>query len=248
MNERQNEIFDIVSKKPTVTVKELSKILVVSQVTIRKDLSLLENQGLLRRTHGGAMQIASNSIEKRIHYRYDEKLKIVKEAVKLIEDGENVLIEAGSTNAILAKELANKKGIHVITNSLYIAQMFTDNKNVKISILGGDIQQESQTIVGPLAKLCLSRIAVNKAFIGMDGFSEKLGFTCGDFLRAEVGKEMCYRAEKVIVLAESSKFDNVGFTSIVELSKVSLVITDKQINKEKLRILEENNIKVTVAN
>lgn len=243
MNERQIKIFKIISKSPTVSVKKLSLELKVSEVTIRKDLSHLEKEGLLKRTHGGAVQIASDSIEKRMMFRYEEKLKISREAAKLVEDGETILIESGSTNAILAKELLNKNKIHIITNSLYIGEILKNKKNIKVTLLGGELQEESETMVGPITKLCLSMIAVNKAFIGMDGFSEKLGFTCGDFSRAEVGKEMCSRAKRTIVLAESSKFDNVGMTPVVDISNVNMVITDKGISKSKLSILEKNNIK-----
>lgn len=247
MNERQNEIFDILSKKPKVTVTELSTMLKISEVTIRKDLTTLESQGLLKRIHGGATQIASNSIEKRMFFRYEEKLKIAKEAAKFIDNGESILIEAGSTNAVLAKELANNINIHIITNSVFIAHMLNQYENVKLTVIGGEFQSESEAMVGPLAKLCLSKIYVNKAFIGMDGFSEKLGFTCGDFLRAEVGREMCQKAEKVIILAESSKFDNTGVTSMTELSNVSMVITDKDIPEEKLNILKKHNIQTIIV-
>lgn len=247
MNERQTKIFELISKSPTVTVKELSLELKVSEVTIRKDLSVLENEGLLKRTHGGAVQMDSDSIEQRIIFKYEDKLKISKEAAKLVEDGETVLIEAGSTNAVLAKELSNKNRIHIITNSLYIAEMLKNNRNIKVTLLGGELQEESETMVGPLTKLCLSMIAVDKAFIGIDGFSEKLGFTCGDFLRAEVGKEMCYRAENIIVLADSSKFENVGITSVVDTSKVKIVITDDAISENKLDILQKNNIKTIIV-
>jgi DeoR/GlpR family transcriptional regulator of sugar metabolism len=222
-------------------------MLKISEVTIRKDLTVLENQGLLRRTHGGATQIASNSIEKRMLFRYEEKLKIAKEAVKLIANRETILIEASSTNAVLAKELANNINIHIITNSVFISHMLNQYENVKLTVIGGELQRESEAMVGPLAKLCLSKICVDKAFIGMDGFSEELGFTCGDFLRAEVGREMCQKAEKVIILAESSKFDNTGVTSVTELSKVSMVITDKDISEEKLNILKKHNIKTIIV-
>ncbi|MDP4145648.1 MAG: DeoR/GlpR family DNA-binding transcription regulator [Bacillota bacterium] len=242
MNERQNEIFNMLSIHPRVTVRELALTLGVSEVTIRKDLSALEQEGLLKRTHGGAAQVASNSIETRIMFRYEEKKKIAVEAVKLVADGETILIEAGSTNAVLAKELANKNKVHIITNSLYITEILKDNKNVKTTLLGGELQSEAEAFVGPLTKLCLSQVAVDKAFVGMDGFSEKLGFTCSDFLRAEVGRNMSKRAVKTIILAESSKFDNIGVTSIVELSQIHTVITDKEIAEDKLNILYKNNI------
>jgi Transcriptional regulators of sugar metabolism len=125
--------------------------------------------------------------------------------------------------------------------------MLKEIPKVKVTLLGGELQQDSEAMVGPLTKLSLSKIAVDKAFIGMDGFSEKLGFTCGDFFRAEVGKEMCKRAEKIIVLADSSKFDNIGVTPVVELSGVYMVITDKDITDEKLRILKKNNVSTIIV-
>jgi len=246
LNERRNEIFSIISKQPKVTVKELSGMLEVSEVTVRKDLTALEHEGILKRTHGGAVQIISNSIEQRMLFRTEEKLMIAKEAAKLILPGETVLIEAGSTNTVLASELSTVNGIHIITNSLYIMEMLKDNDNVKVTLLGGELQRESESMVGPLTILCLSKVAVHKAFIGMDGFSEKLGFTCGDFLRAEVGREMWRRADKTIILAESSKFDNIGATPVMALSEVDMVITDKELSEEKIRILEENNIETII--
>lgn len=244
MNERQNAIFNMLSKSPSISVKELSAELSVSEVTIRKDLNSLENEGLIKRTHGGAVQMASSNINQRIFFRYEEKLKIAREAIKFVEEGETVLIESGSTNAVFAKELALSKKVHIITNSVYIVELLKNNNNTKVTLLGGELQEESQAVVGPMTKLCLSMVIVQKAFVGMDGFSEKLGFTCGDFLRAEVGKEMCGRAEKVIVLAESSKFDNVGVTPIVELSKVNIVVTDKELARDKIDILRRNNIEI----
>lgn len=248
MNERQNEIFSLLSKEPKIAVKDISLLLGVSEVTIRKDLSALENEKLVKRTHGGAVQIATNSIEKRMLFRYDIKLKLAKEAAKLIQDGETVLIEAGSTNAVLAKELSGKNGVHIITNSLYIAQMLKSNTNIKVTLLGGELQPEAEALVGPLTKLCLSKIGVDKAFIGMDGFSDKCGFTCGDFSRAEVGKEMCERAEKVVILADSCKFDDVGLTTVAEFSQIWMVITDEDIHNNKIEVLKSHGIKTIIVN
>lgn len=246
MNERQTKIFNTICKEPKVTVKELSLIMEVSEVTIRKDLSALEDEGLIKRTHGGVAQINSNEIEKRLHFRYEEKLRIVNKATELIEEGDTILVEAGSTNTLLAREISRMKKINIITNSLYIAEMLKENENAKITLLGGELQKDSEAMVGPITKLCLNQLYVDKAFIGMDGFSEKLGFTCGDFLRAEIGKEMASRAKNVVVLAEASKFENVGVTSIVKLDEVSTVVTDQGIQKERLEILKKYKIEVIV--
>lgn len=247
MKERQDKIFAIIADRPNVTVKELSTLLKVSEVTIRKDLSALENSGVLRRTHGGVAQVSSDSTEKRLQFRYNEKLKIAREAVKFVEDGDCILIEAGSTNTIFAKELVEQREVKIITNSLYIPKMLKDRRNVHITVLGGYFQPEAEAMVGPLTKLLLSNISVNKAFIGMDGFSEKLGFTCGDFMRAEIGKEMCDRAEKVFVLSESSKFENVGLTTVAEFSKIDTVVSDDGIPAKIIEILKKHQINTIIA-
>lgn len=247
MKERQDKIFAIFADRPNVTVKELSALLNVSEVTVRKDLSALESSGILRRTHGGIAQVSSDSIEKRLQFRYNEKMKIAREAVKLVEDGDCILIEAGSTNAVFARELANKKEVKIITNSLYIPKMLKDMRSVHITVLGGYFQAEAEAMVGPLTKLLLGNISVNKAFIGMDGFSEKLGFTCGDFMRAEIGKEMCGRAEKVFVLSESSKFKNAGLTTAAEFSKINTVISDKDIPPKAVEILKKHQIDIIIV-
>lgn len=247
MKSRQEKIFSIISDQPEVSVKELSAMLGVSEVTVRKDLSLLEDEGVLKRTHGGAVQISSDSIEKRMLFRYKEKLRIAQEAVKLVNNGDTILIEAGSTNAVFAKELAACRKVHIITNSLYIPKLIKEYDNVQITVIGGNLQNESEAMVGPMAKTALSNIFVNKAFLGMDGFSESLGFTCGDFLRAEIGNMMGQRAERIIVLAEASKFENTGLTSVVELSGVETVITDENIAEDKLKILKKHNINTVIV-
>lgn len=248
MKKRQDAIFSIFAEQPQVTVKELSALLGVSEVTIRKDLSALENEGILKRTHGGAAQVSSDSIEKRMLFRYNEKLKIAKEAVKRVEHGETLLVEAGSTNAVFAKELASsRKEVHIITNSLYLPRLVKGYGNIQVTVIGGNVQSEAEALVGPLAKLVLQSMYVKKAFIGMDGFSESLGFTCGDFLRAEIGREMSYRAEKVIILAESSKFATTGVTSVVELSRVDTVISDRDLSEQKRAILKKHHINTIIG-
>lgn len=244
MKERQEKIFSILVEKPKVTVKELSSLLRVSEVTIRKDLAQMDRDGVLKRMHGGAAQVSSDSIEKRMLIRYDDKLKIAREAVKLVEDGETVLIEAGSANSVFAKELAENREVNIITNSLHIARLVKGYGNVQVTVIGGNLQSEAEAMVGPLARLALSQICVRKAFIGVSGLSESLGFTCSDFLRAEIGREMSARAEQVIVLADSSKFENAGVTTIVELPRVNMVITDQGIPESKRNLLRKNNIHV----
>ncbi|AAK79398.1 DeoR/GlpR family transcriptional regulator of sugar metabolism [Clostridium acetobutylicum] len=246
MNLRQNKIFNIIVKSPKITVKELSKLLSVSEVTIRKDLSSLEEERLIKRIHGAA-EISSDSIESKILSKYEEKLRIAKEGIKFVDNGDTILIEAGSTNALLAKQISEARNVHIITNSLYIAENLKLKENVKITLIGGELQKEGDALVGPVAKACLNEVIVDKAFIGMDGFSKELGFCCSDFFRAEIAKEMCSKANKVIVLGEASKFENVGVTLTAKFNEVYTVITDTKISKENMNILKENKVRTLVV-
>jgi len=244
MNERQVSILDKVSSSSKINVSQLAQQFGVSQVTIRNDLKSLESQGMLERYHGGARVVSDDDIMKRMSVKYDVKLRIAKEAIKHISDGETVMIESGSTNALLAKELTHKKDITIITNSAFIARFVRSSNNIKVSLIGGDYQLDSEVTVGPLARLCLNQFNVDKVFIGVDGFSQQAGFTCTNLMRAEVARAMAERANKVCVLTDSDKFSRVGVSSQFNAKEVYMLFTDSSIPKDSLAFLKKNNVEV----
>jgi len=247
LNERQLSILSKVIDKPKINVAQLAKEFGVSQVTIRQDLRVLEEKGLLRRFHGGAMPVPDDDIMKRLTVKFDVKIKIAKKAATLVNNGETIIIESGSTNALLAYELAEHKNISIITNSTFISRYIRGINNVKVTLLGGDYQHESEVVVGPLTKLCLKQFHVGKVFIGVDGFSPDIGFTCIDLMRAEVAHAMASQADKVIVVTDSSKFDKVGVARLFMAKDVDMVVTDSNIKKEQEEILRSFNIEVIKA-
>ena len=185
----------------------LSEKLDVSQVTIRKDLVFLEGKGLLKREHGFAVMISSDDINNRLSFNYDVKSKIAIKAANIVENGETVMIESGACCALLAKELAtNKRDVTIITNSAFIASYIRKCPYAKVVLLGGDYQTESQVVVGPITRKCIEGFYVDKLFVGTDGFTEKMGFTGKNHMRAEIVRAMAENAKKVIVLTESTKF------------------------------------------
>lgn len=245
MNKRQSQILDLLTQNKKLKVTELSDVLNVSQVTIRKDLSALEDSGIIVREHGYAKLNESDDINNRLAYHYDIKQKIAEKAVESIEDGETVMIESGSCCALVALEIAKtKKDVTLITNSAFIADYIRKTGNVRIILLGGEYQEESQVMVGPITRKCAEGFFVDKLFVGTDGFTRETGFTGNDYMRSEAVKDMAKQASNVIVVTDSVKFQQKGVVSLIDTKKVSYVYTDSNIPEDTEEYLVENNIKV----
>ena len=244
MNKRQSQILDLLTQNKKLKVTELSDVLNVSQVTIRKDLSALEDSGIIVREHGYAKLNESDDINNRLAYHYDIKQKIAEKAVESIEDGETVMIESGSCCALVALEIAKtKKDVTLITNSAFIADYIRKTGNVRIILLGGEYQEESQVMVGPITRKCAEGFFVDKLFVGTDGFTRETGFTGNDYMRSEAVKDMAKQASNVIIVTDSVKFQQKGVVSLLDTKKVSYVYTDSNIPEDAEEYLVENNIK-----
>lgn len=243
-NERQLKILQDINDKSGTSVVDLAKRYGVSQVTIRSDLKALQNEGLVQRVHGGAQ---SERIANRMLENYPVKLRIAEAAADLVTAGETIIIESGSTNALLARKLAESKDVCIVTNSYFIANSISRYPRVKIVMLGGDYQADSEVTVGPVVTQTLNNFFVDKMFIGSDGFSEEDGFTCVNLQRAEVAAEMARRANRAIVLTDSSKFHTRGIAKQLSLNEVNMVITDDGIPERTKAILERANIQVKIV-
>lgn len=242
---RQEKIVKIVSKHKKIEVNELSKKLDVSKVTIRKDLDKLVARGILHREHGYAVLNSEDDLNYRLAINYELKQKIAKEAAREVEDNDTVLIESGSTCALLAEELAfNRRNVTIITNSSFIASYIRNSESVNIILLGGEYQKKSQVHIGFLAEQALSNFHVDKLFIGIDGMDEKRGFTSSNLQRSETARIMAERSEEVIVLTDSSKFSTKGTVTEFQFSEVSKVYTDSGISEEKKSFLNDHHINV----
>lgn len=245
MNKRHTEILDLLTQHKKMEVTKLSELLGVSQVTIRKDLDALENSGIVIREHGYATLNDSDDINTRLAYHYDIKQNIVKMAVESIQDGETVMIESGSCCALLALEIVNtKKDVTIITNSAFIADYIRKIGNCRIILLGGEYQNESQVMVGPMMRECASYFYVDKLFIGTDGFMIETGFTGNDYMRSEAVRDMAKQATKVMIITDSVKFNQKGTCNLLELALIDTIYTDYKIPNDIENYLLENNINV----
>lgn len=248
MTNRYTKLLEIVNENKRIEVSKLAELLNVSQVTIRKDLDVLGERGLLKREHGYAVTTStSDDINSRLAFNYDIKRKIARLASELVSDGETVMIESGSSCALLAEELAyNKKDITIITNSTFIASHIREG-SAKVVLLGGDYQPESQVVVGPLTRKCVKDFFVDKLFVGTDGYNSKIGFTGKNLMRTETVKAMAENANKIIILTESSKFSERGVVSQFRTEEVHYVLTDTNISDEVLENLKKEKIEVKMV-
>ena len=247
MSERHTKILELLTKQEKIEVTRLSELLQVSQVTIRKDLDQLENKGLIIREHGFATLNSYDDINNRLAYQYDTKQKIARLAAKDIKDGETIMIESGSCCALLALEIAQtKKDITLITNSAFIADYIRKKSHMRVILLGGEYQNESQVMVGPITRKCVESFFVDKFYIGTDGFSETSGFTGNDYMRSETVKDMARQAKHVIIVTDSTKFQQVGVVNLLPLENISSVVTDAGIPQECLEYLSQNNISLKI--
>lgn len=247
MINRYTKLLEIVNENKRIEVSKLAELLNVSQVTIRKDLGALEEKGLLKREHGYAVMTSSDDINSRLAFNYDIKRKIAHLASELVSDGETIMIESGSSCALLAEELAyNKKDITIITNSTFIASYIREG-NAKVVLLGGDYQPESQVVVGPLTRKSVKDFFVDKLFVGTDGYNSKIGFTGKNLMRTETVKAMAESADKIIILTVSSKFSERGVVSQFRTDEVEYVLTDTNIPEDVLESLRKEQVHVKLV-
>lgn len=227
MSSRQLTLLESIVGAGRIAVAELAGIARVSTVTIRKDLDDLEARGLIRRERGVAMLVSPDDPAGRLAYHYAEKVRIAAAAAATVNDGETVMIEAGSCCAILAEQISIQcTGITIVTNSAFIAQRLGAHPMVSTVLLGGEQQHDSRVLVGPMVELCARQFIVDRLFIGTDGFTPSLGFTARDYMRATAVRALASRAERVVVLTESEKLGRHGPVPLLDAHDVAALWTD----------------------
>lgn len=243
--DRKTKIIEIINKNGMASVKDLAEALDTSQVTIRKELTELDEKGLIKREHGYAIKLDNNRIDTRIGLNYGLKKSIAKLAAESISDGETLMIESGSTNALLAEAIGkSKKNVIIITNSTYIANYIKSYKETQVILLGGFYQRESQVNTGPLTKWSASQFVVDKIFVGVDGYDASDGFSVIDLDRAQSVRDMAESAKNICVITDSSKFREKSTVKLFDLGDVDYVYTDANIEESVRKNLEKNKIKV----
>jgi len=241
MNPRHQQIIQVVNLRGNISVSELSQLTGVSEVTIRQDLNLLERDSYLRRIHGSAVALDSDDVGARMQTRYQIKQVIASYAASLVNDGEAIFIEGGSTCALLARTLSDRSGLTIITVSHYIAHLLKDSQ-CEVIVLGGLYQKESESVVGPLTRFSLQHIHFHKAFIGIDGWHENTGFTGRNMLRSDVINAVMEKESEKIALTDSSKFGQLHPYPLSPEIPFSRIITDDALDIDYQRIINEQGV------
>lgn len=251
--ERQREILDRVQREGKVSVEALTEAFGVSAPTVRADLGVLEHRRLLRRTHGGAIALETTLYEppyaERERARQTEKARIGAAAAARVRDHETVILDAGTTTFEIAVRLKERVGLTVVTNSLEAAWELMDAPpgHIETIVVGGSVHASRRATLGPLAVEFLSRLQVDRAFIGVNGVHPDAGWTVVDFDAAHVKRAMMARAREVVVVADSSKLGTAAFASIGPLSLAHVLITDTVIDDSVCDALTAGGVEVSVA-
>jgi len=230
--ERREVILEMLVEDSSVGVSDLAKRLGVTVVTARADLAALEEEGLLVRTHGGAVPAQHPKIMERMQAGKGIKGAIAKAAAAMIQNGDTVIISAGTTTALIAKYLLGKRGVHIVTNNTLLLAYARTNPQLRVTLVGGEFRPEEEGVVGPMALIALDQFHVSKAFIGIDGASVKQGFTAHFVESADLVRKMAEQADEIIVLSDSGKFGKPGFARILPFGGVDALVTDNELTKE----------------
>ncbi|MDF2958852.1 MAG: HTH-type transcriptional regulator [Paenibacillus sp.] len=247
---RHTKIVEFLNSSGSVKVSEISKFLQVSEKTIREDLEKLEGKGFLKRVHGGAVLVDHSEsmlpIHKRRARQYNEKEQIAAEACKLVEDGQIILLDAGSTTLELAK-LIQHRTLTVITNDTNIASALADSNDIELCILGGYRRKSTYTIIGPSALSMMSELNVDIAFLGCSGIDPERGLSIFHREEAELKKRMIKSSRRKILLADHTKFGRTALISFAGLHELDAVITDSKTEEARLQSITGLGVEVIVA-
>ncbi|PIJ50424.1 DeoR family transcriptional regulator [Erwinia sp. OLTSP20] len=241
MNARQRYIVELVNQRGNVSVAELAQLTGVSAVTVRQDLNELETGYYLKRVHGAAIATGDDDVGARMKDRFPLKQRLAAYAASLIQPGESVFIEGGSANALLARHLADKRDITIVTVSHYIARLLKDAA-CEVIVLGGLYQKSSESVVGPLTRSGIEQVHFQKAFIGIDGWHAESGFTGRDMLRCDIVNAVLAKGAENWVLTDSSKFGQIHPYVLAASMKLPQIITDDGLDSHYQAQLTQRHI------
>ncbi|MNO30714.1 Glucitol operon repressor [compost metagenome] len=249
--ERKRKIVQYLEKYTRGSVQELCQETGVSESTVRRDLKELEDAKLLKRTHGGAVSLQSVNFEAPYYDKEDrfleEKQRIARKAVEMIQEGDAILLDSGTTTLQIAKELKNFSSIKVITNSIMAMNELKDCRNIEVSITGGMLRPDTMAFVGPMAEHSLDMVRVDKAFLATNGLDLQQGISTPNILEAATKRKMIKIAKQVIMLADHSKVEQVSYCKVADIAEIDHLIMDAGAPDSFVQKLTEIGVNVTLV-
>ena len=248
IQERRNHLLGLIKRDGRVLVSEVSDGLGISRITIRKDLDFLESQGLVQRTHGGALSpqestLLDLSLQEKGQKQLKEKEHIAKAAASLVEEGQCILLDSGTTTTAIARELRRFSRLTIITNAVNIATELAGT-DFEVILTGGTLRKNSFSLVGPLAEEVLCEMHADILFLGVDGFDTKIGPTTPNVLESRVNRAMIKASTRVVAVCDSTKFVHRSLALIVPTKAIHTVITDNQLRDKDLETLTSIGVEV----
>ena len=246
--QRRSELTELIKKSGFARLNDLAKTIQVSESTVRRDLILLEKEGVVRRTHGGVVYCSSKP-----HFvpafpttvTSQQKMDIALLAASLVDDGDTILLDGGSTTLELARQIQNRQ-IQVVTNSIPVAEIFCEDEHVDLVLLGGFVHSRSQLALGPFTVSMLQQLHCRRAFLSAAGINEH-GLFNSNLLLVETERAMIACADTLTVLADSSKFGRSSTVNLCPLKDVDEMIVDSAILPEWKQKIESASIRLSVA-
>jgi DeoR family transcriptional regulator, fructose operon transcriptional repressor len=246
---RKRLIIDKIQEDSTVDVELLAVEFKVSPMTIRRDLKELDKKGLIQRTHGGAIKLdnsmyINSNFDLRINNEKSKKIEICKKAAQFVEDGDILFIDCGTTLFHLSKLITGFKNIKVITNSIPVVSELLEFPNIKVSLIGGEVDSNRKATYGKKTEDAICEYHATKAFIGADGVSIQGGISSYDEKESTITKNMALNAEKVFLLCDSSKIGRNSFVKFLPASILNYLITDSELDTNLVEEFKNQNIKI----
>ena len=234
--DRRNRLLELVRTKGFASLPELAGELRVSESTVRRDLDHLESDGAARRTHGGVLYTGPSPklphFDSRQSTNWERKQQVARRAAELIETGDTLLLDGGSTTYELARELhRQQKQLQIVTNSLPVASLFTSHDYVDLVLIGGYLHGRTGVTLGPYANQMLSELNVRLAVISVAGIHQR-GYFNSNLLLVETERQMIRAADDVMVVADSSKFGRSSLALLGPLNAVGTLVVDHQITED----------------
>lgn len=247
--ERRQRVLELVRRQGFITLNDLADTVEASGSTLRRDLDHWQDQGLVKRIHGGAMFVGDAtslpSLEERTAQQLDEKRLLAHAAAARVRDDESVLLDGGTTTLEIARLLVDRP-VQVVTNSLPIANLFASSRVSDLVMLGGYVYPKTGVALGPLTIRMLEDVHVHQMFLSVHGITSK-GFFNSNLLLVETERQMMRCAEEVVVVADHTKIGRQALAFLCEPAAVDTLIVDRGVTAEQRRILEESDLRLIWA-
>jgi DeoR/GlpR family transcriptional regulator of sugar metabolism len=251
VGQRRERILAILEKESKVKVNELSQRFSVSEVTVRNDLSELEEAGLLERIHGGAISshkaYYNMSLKERMRTNEPEKRRIAAKVALMVSGGDTLMMDSGTTTLYIARELKTVKDLTIVTNSLAVAEEIGYRDNIHVILIGGSLDQRYQFTYGDDAVNQMKKYKADLMVVSADGISLEDGITTHHYHEAEVSRQMMARANKTLAAVDHSKVGRGSFAFIGAIDCLDILVTDEKASQEELALFRDKGVKVIIV-